>query len=154
MEENAQQIRVIPAAMEIERVRVLATQEPTLALDWSVPAVVGVGRLAPQKGFTCLLEAFARLGPARPCRLLILGHGPERAVLTRTAEGLPAVIVEAMACGVPVISTDCPSGPAELIVDRENGRGACSLPAGDRDSTVRGRAGMDREFPMTRRPGA
>jgi glycosyltransferase involved in cell wall biosynthesis len=44
-----------------------------------VPVVLGVGRLAPQKDFGTLIRAFARVVARRPCRLTILGDGPERA---------------------------------------------------------------------------
>jgi glycosyltransferase involved in cell wall biosynthesis len=55
-----------------------------------------------------------------------MGHS-DLVALSSRSEGYPLVLLEAMACRVPVVSTDCPTGPAEAL---EGGAGLL-VPVGD-----------------------
>lgn len=52
-------------------------------------------------------------------------------VLSSIWEGLPTAIIEALALGVPVISTDCPGGSREIL---DNGRFGELVPVGDAEA--------------------
>jgi glycosyltransferase involved in cell wall biosynthesis len=130
--------------------------------DGSDPVIIGVGRLTRQKDFATLIKAFALVRTERPCRLLIIGEGRDRAALEALAvqlavendvalpgfvenpypymsrsalfvlssiwEGSPNVLTEALALGVPVVATDCPSGPREIL---GGGRHGHLVPSGN-----------------------
>ena len=134
---------------------------PWLA-DHALPVVLAVGRLVRQKNHALLLDSFAMVRAKLPCRLIVLGEGPDRTrlaqrvdalgigeavsmpgyegnplcymsradlfVLSSAWEGSPNVLVEALACGCPVVSTDCPSGPRQILADGDLG---LLVPPGD-----------------------
>ena len=149
-------IDVVRNPFDIGAIRALAAQpEPELPLE---PYIVHVGRYVPQKRHDLLLDAFrasqlphhlvllaepsaelARLIGERSLagRVTVAGfrRNPypwiaraDLLVLCSDHEGMPNVLVEALICGTRVVSTDCPSGPAEVL---EGGLARYLVPCGD-----------------------
>ncbi|MBS0373473.1 MAG: glycosyltransferase [Proteobacteria bacterium] len=86
--------------------------DPRLAL-----VIIGVGpelqrlaRLASELGIAERVRWAGAVGDVEP-----MLRGAEFLVSSSRFEGFPNVILEALACGCPVISTDCETGPKEIL---------------------------------------
>ncbi|MBZ4334412.1 glycosyltransferase [Corallococcus interemptor] len=92
--------------------------------------ILGVGSLEAE-----LRALAAELGVASSVFMPGYADNPHALMRRATAfalssrfEGLPMVMLEALALGCPIVSTDCPSGPAEAL---DGGRAGVLVPMGD-----------------------
>lgn len=102
----------------IEAWRPLAVSHP----DWQLH-IYGSGPLERE-----LREHVAAAGLQDVVRLMgytkdfkqVLAHA-DAFLMTSRAEGFPMVLVEAMSQGTPIVTMDCPRGPAEIVTTGRNG---------------------------------
>ncbi|WHO38624.1 glycosyltransferase [Sphingobium sp. AP49] len=86
---RAGKVAVIPNGIDADAARFLADGPvPHRWLGREAPVILAIGRLAPQKNFGTLLEAFAILRRTRPARLIILGESRDRACDSLRAQAM------------------------------------------------------------------
>ena len=157
---------VIPVGIDISRIQSIppSTQESD---------IIFVGRLIKEKNGALLVRAFHSLStPHKNIRLVIIGDGPEREVITAlihdfslndrvslsgfaddhddliarlksskvfvlpsTREGFGISALEALACGIPVVTVDHPANAIRDLITGGNGF-LCSLSAEDLAKTI------------------
>jgi len=95
------QFRIVPSGVDVARFPCAdeitrKSRRESLGLPQAAFVIGAIGRLAPVKGQTTLIEAFASLRHALPgARLVLVGDGPDRDTLTKQVEALglaPAVL--------------------------------------------------------------
>ncbi len=69
-------------------------------------------------------------------------------VLSSRWEGLPTVLIEALACGCPVVTTNCPNGPEEILAKGEYGT---LVGLGDCDALAKAMTDILHNFPTKER---
>ena len=98
--------------------RVVAEKHP----DWTVSMYCTGAMLDKLKARVCDygLEQQVRFMP--PTKDMLSAYmSSSICVLTSRFEGFPVVLQEAMGCGIPCVSFNCPSGPRYIITDQEDG---------------------------------